>query len=88
MVNPEDIAERFWSLAQKPGEEARREQLFLDDVIHKAHVEREIEARLDGVETALRCGGGYRAILAMAGGTGRARHPSRCIGRHDRARAS
>jgi len=28
LVNPEDIAERFWSLAQKPSEEARREQLF------------------------------------------------------------
>jgi len=58
MINPEDIAERFWSLTQKPSEEARREQLFLDDVIHKAHVEREIEARLDGVETALDVGAG------------------------------
>jgi len=57
-VNPEDIAERFWNLAQKPSEEARREQLFLDDVIHKAHVAREIEARLDGVETALDVGAG------------------------------
>jgi hypothetical protein len=49
MVNPEDIAERFWSRAQKPSEEARREQFFLDDVIHKAHFEREIGARLEGV---------------------------------------
>src|SRR5215469_15748617 len=58
MVNPEDIAGRFWGLAQKPSEEARREELFLDDVIHKAHVEREIGARLDGVETALDVGAG------------------------------
>ncbi len=58
MVDPEDISERFWSLAQKPSEEARREQLFLDDVIHKAHFEREIEARLDGVETAIDVGAG------------------------------
>jgi len=58
IVNPEDIAERFWSLAQKPSEEARREQLFLDDVIHKAHLEREIGARLEGVETALDVGAG------------------------------
>jgi len=52
MVNPEDIAERFWSLAQKPSEEARREQLFLDEVIRKAHCEREIGARLEDAEAA------------------------------------
>ncbi len=58
MTNPEDIAERFWSLAQKPAEEARREQVFLDDVIHKAHLEREIEGRLAGVKTVLDVGAG------------------------------
>ena len=47
MVNPEDIAERFWSLVQQPSEEARREQLFLEDVIHKAYFEREFAARLE-----------------------------------------
>jgi hypothetical protein len=33
MLDPEDIAERFWSLPWKPGEESCREQLFLDDII-------------------------------------------------------
>jgi hypothetical protein len=61
MTNPEDIAERFWSLAQKPAEEARREQVFLDDVIHKAHLEREIEGRLAGVKTVLDVGAGCLA---------------------------
>jgi 2-polyprenyl-3-methyl-5-hydroxy-6-metoxy-1,4-benzoquinol methylase len=70
MVNPEDIAERFWRLAQKPSEEARREQLFLDDVIHKAHLEREIGARLEGAETALDVGAGtgrFSLWLAASG---------------------
>jgi hypothetical protein len=40
-------------LPQKPDEEARREQLFLDDVIHKAHLDREIQTRLEGVQSAL-----------------------------------
>jgi len=61
MTKPEDISERFWSLPQKPDEETRREQLFMDDVIHKAHLDREIESRLDGVES----------VLDMGAGTGR-----------------
>ncbi len=58
MTESEDIAERFWSLPQKADEEARRELLFLDDVIHKAHLDREIESRLDGVESVLDVGAG------------------------------
>jgi 2-polyprenyl-3-methyl-5-hydroxy-6-metoxy-1,4-benzoquinol methylase len=58
VVKSEDIAERFWSLPSKPGEETCREQLFLDDVIHKAHCDREIESGLDGVKSALDVGAG------------------------------
>jgi ubiquinone/menaquinone biosynthesis C-methylase UbiE len=54
----EDICERFWNLPSKPGEEARRERLFLDDVIQKAHLEREIASRLGGVRTILDAGAG------------------------------
>jgi 2-polyprenyl-3-methyl-5-hydroxy-6-metoxy-1,4-benzoquinol methylase len=54
----EDICERFWNLPSKPGEEARRERLFLDDVIQKAHLEREIAYRLGGVRTLLDAGAG------------------------------
>jgi SAM-dependent methyltransferase len=54
----EDICERFWNLPSKPGEEARRERLFLDDVIQKAHLEREIASRLGGVHTVLDAGAG------------------------------
>lgn len=35
-------------------------EIFLDDIIHKAHLEREIESRLAGVKT-----------VAMGAGTGR-----------------
>jgi len=58
MPNSEDICERFWSLPSKPGEEVRREHFFLDDVIQKAHLEREIASRLDGVRTILVAGAG------------------------------
>jgi hypothetical protein len=54
----EDICERFWNLPSKPGEETRRERFFLDDVIQKAHLEREIASRLAGVRTILDAGAG------------------------------
>lgn len=54
----EDICERFWNLPSKPGEEARRERFFLDDVIQKAHLDREIASRLGGVRTILDAGAG------------------------------
>jgi len=58
VANSEDICERFWNLPSKPGEEARRERLFLDDVIQKAHLEREIASRLGGARTILDAGAG------------------------------
>lgn len=58
MVDPEDICERFWSLPTKPDEETRREQLFLADIIPKAHLDREIRSRFDGVRTVLDAGAG------------------------------
>lgn len=54
----ERIAEKFWSLKQKPGEEVNRDKLFMDDQVLHFHLEREIESRLDGVQTVLDAGGG------------------------------
>lgn len=66
-MRSDDIAERFWSLPQKPSEEARREQLFLDDVIQMAHLDREIASALEGVVTALDAGAGIgRFSLPLA----------------------
>lgn len=58
MKNYEDIAERFWSLPHKAEEESKRESLFMDDIIQKAHLDREIELRLAGVETVFDGGAG------------------------------
>lgn len=56
--DPEDIADRFWNLSHKGEEENERETLFMDDIILKAHLDREIESRLDDVETVLDAGAG------------------------------
>jgi len=70
MPESDDIAQRFWSLPQKPGEEARREELFMDDIIQRAHVSREIEHHLDGVQTVFDGGAGvgrFSIPLALRG---------------------
>jgi ubiquinone/menaquinone biosynthesis C-methylase UbiE len=62
-----DIAERFWSLPQKGAEEDRREQLFMDDIVQKAHLDREIARYLEGVRSVLDAGAGSgRCSLPLA----------------------
>lgn len=68
--NYEQIAEKFWSLPQKPGEEANRDRLFMDDQILHAHLEREIESRLEGVGTVLDAGGGTGRFSVWLAGKG------------------
>ncbi len=66
----EDIADRFWNLSHKGEEENERETLFMDDIILKAHLDREIESRLDGVKTVLDAGAGtgrFTVPLALRG---------------------
>ena len=46
-------------MPQKADEEADREKLFIDDIIQKAHLEREILGHLEGVETVFDGGAGY-----------------------------
>lgn len=54
----EDVAAKFWNAPTKGEEESMRETLFMDDVIQKAHLDREIEALLTGVTTVLDAGAG------------------------------
>lgn len=54
----EQISAKFWSLPQKPKEETRRDELFMDDQILHAHLEKEIARHLEGVRTVLDAGGG------------------------------
>ena len=66
----EDIADRFWNLSHKGTEENKRELHFMDDIILKAHLDREIESRLDNVETILDVGAGtgrFTIPLALRG---------------------
>ncbi len=70
MVDSEDICERFWNLPWKADEEAKREELFLDDIIQKAHIDREIDSRLSGVRSVLDAGAGtgrFSIRLALKG---------------------
>jgi len=65
-----EISRRFWSLPQKPGEEAAREETFIDDIISKAHIERLLLENLDGIRTAFDGGGGvgrFSLLLASRG---------------------
>lgn len=59
MITSADISSRFWNLKQKPAEELNREQVFIDDIIAKAHVEREIFSHLEGIKTVFDGGAGY-----------------------------
>jgi len=57
----EDVAAKFWNLPTKGEEESTRETLFMDDIIQKAHLDREIDsllARVTDVTTVLDAGAG------------------------------
>ena len=59
MFNYEDIADRFWNLPQKGMEEYNRESNFMDDIIQKTHIEKELLNNLNGVSTVFDGGAGY-----------------------------
>ena len=62
-----DISHRFWNQPQKAEEEVMREEMFIDDIISKAHIERLLIDNLDGVHTAFDGGAGYgRFSLILA----------------------
>lgn len=64
------IAERHWNLPDKGERESRREETFIDDIIQKHHLERELLTCLDGVETAFDGGAGcgrFSILLAKHG---------------------
>lgn len=52
------ISERMWNLPDKGEVESRREQLFIDDIVQKAHIERAILEHLEGVRTVFDGGAG------------------------------
>ncbi|MCL2774723.1 MAG: class I SAM-dependent methyltransferase [Oscillospiraceae bacterium] len=62
-----EISSRFWNLPQKADEEVTREQVFIDDLISKSHIERLLLDNLDGIRTVFDGGAGYgRFSLLLA----------------------
>ena len=64
------ISERMWNQPDKGELEAEREQTFIDDIVQKAHIERELLAHLDGIRTVFDGGAGcgrFSILLARQG---------------------
>ena len=64
------ISERMWNQSDKGELEAERENTFIDDIVQKAHIERELLQSLDGIETAFDGGAGcgrFSILLAKQG---------------------
>lgn len=71
---PKDISQkissRLWNQPDKGELESHREETFIDDIIQKKHIERELLANLDGIETVFDGGAGcgrFSILLAQKG---------------------
>jgi ubiquinone/menaquinone biosynthesis C-methylase UbiE len=64
------ISERQWNQPDKGELESKRELTFIDDIVQKNHIETEILASLDGIETVFDGGAGsgrFSILLAKRG---------------------
>ena len=64
------ISERMWNQPDKGEREAEREQTFIDDIVQKAHIEKELLTHLDGIRTVFDGGAGsgrFSILLAKKG---------------------
>lgn len=64
------IAERLWNQQDKGELESHREETFMDDIVQKSHIEKELLANLDGVKTVFDGGAGcgrFSILLAKRG---------------------
>ena len=59
MEKSTEISSKFWNLSQKPFEELNRETLFIDDIISKSHIEKELLQNMEGIKTVFDGGAGY-----------------------------
>ena len=60
----------MWNQPDKGELEAEREQTFIDDIVQKSHIEKELLSHLDGIETAFDGGAGsgrFSILLAEQG---------------------
>ncbi|MDE5818035.1 MAG: methyltransferase domain-containing protein [Lachnospiraceae bacterium] len=64
------ISERLWNQPDKGELESRREETFIDDIIQKSHIEKELLSHLDGIRTVFDGGAGcgrFSILLAKHG---------------------
>ena len=64
------ISERLWNMPDKGELESRHEETFIDDIIQKSHIEKELLAHLDGIKTVFDGGAGcgrFSILLAKHG---------------------
>lgn len=64
------ISERMWNLSDKGELESQRETMFIDDIVQKSHIEKELLANLDGIENIFDGGAGcgrFSILLAKQG---------------------
>ena len=64
------ISERLWNLPDKGELESRREETYIDDIVQKSHIERELLSGLDGIRTVFDGGAGggrFSILLAKCG---------------------
>ena len=64
------IAERLWNMPDKGELESCREETFIDDIIQKSHIEKELLAHLGGIRTVFDGGAGcgrFSILLAKQG---------------------
>lgn len=64
------ISERLWNLPDKGELESRREETYIDDIVQKSHIERELLSGLGGIKTVFDGGAGcgrFSILLAKCG---------------------
>jgi ubiquinone/menaquinone biosynthesis C-methylase UbiE len=64
------ISERLWNLPDKGELESHREETFIDDIIQKSHIEKELLNNLNGIDTVFDGGAGcgrFSILLAKHG---------------------
>lgn len=64
------ISERLWNMPDKGELESHREETFIDDIIQKSHIEKELLSHLDGIKTVFDGGAGcgrFSILLAKHG---------------------
>ncbi len=64
------ISERMWNLPDKGELESHREEKFIDDIVQKSHIQKELLSNLEGIKTVFDGGAGcgrFSILLAKYG---------------------